>query len=181
MKTYTIIGGIAGVGKSSLLGVLKAQRTDLGMMIADQNIPALKLRKWMEQGIPLTQEMPVFEKTAEEIVKEALKREYRIRLFYVALDTAEESMERIQKRLRYGGLNVAAEKVLCQFSSRWEMLMRILPYCDEVECYDNTNGFLLCADYKSRILRWVGTVQPKWLTEFMRFYHDQIPDKRFCL
>lgn len=30
MKIYTIIGGVNGVGKSSLTGVLKDSRTDLG-------------------------------------------------------------------------------------------------------------------------------------------------------
>ena len=33
MKYYTIIGGVNGVGKSSLTGVLKKQRTDMGMII----------------------------------------------------------------------------------------------------------------------------------------------------
>ena len=33
MKIYTIIGGVNGCGKSSLTGALKAERTDLGMLI----------------------------------------------------------------------------------------------------------------------------------------------------
>ena len=33
MKTYTIIGGVNGTGKSSLTGVLKTQTTDLGIVI----------------------------------------------------------------------------------------------------------------------------------------------------
>ena len=33
MKTYTIVGGINGTGKSSLTGVLRTQTTDLGTVI----------------------------------------------------------------------------------------------------------------------------------------------------
>ena len=33
MKAYTIIAGVNGVGKSSLTGVLKAERNDLGCVI----------------------------------------------------------------------------------------------------------------------------------------------------
>lgn len=33
MKTYTIIGGVNGVGKSSLTGVLRSELTDLGAVI----------------------------------------------------------------------------------------------------------------------------------------------------
>ena len=40
MKTYTIIGGVNGTGKSSLTGVLKAQRNDLGRIIDVDKITA---------------------------------------------------------------------------------------------------------------------------------------------
>ena len=33
MKLYTIIGGVNGCGKSSLTGALKAERSDLGLLI----------------------------------------------------------------------------------------------------------------------------------------------------
>ena len=33
MRTYTIIGGVNGVGKSSFTGILKEQRSDLGILI----------------------------------------------------------------------------------------------------------------------------------------------------
>lgn len=32
-KVYTVIGGVNGAGKSSLTGVLKKERDDLGMII----------------------------------------------------------------------------------------------------------------------------------------------------
>ena len=40
MKTYTIIGGVNGTGKSSLTGVLKAQTNDLGRIIDVDKITA---------------------------------------------------------------------------------------------------------------------------------------------
>lgn len=40
MKTYTIIGGVNGTGKSSLTGVLKTQKTDLGRIIDVDKITA---------------------------------------------------------------------------------------------------------------------------------------------
>lgn len=40
MKTYTIIGGVNGTGKSSLTGVLKTQTTDLGIVIDVDKISA---------------------------------------------------------------------------------------------------------------------------------------------
>ena len=40
MRTYTIIGGVNGVGKSSFTGVLKERCTDLGIIIDVDKITA---------------------------------------------------------------------------------------------------------------------------------------------
>ena len=40
MKIYTIIGGVNGVGKSSLTGVLAAESNDLGVIIDTDKITA---------------------------------------------------------------------------------------------------------------------------------------------
>ena len=40
MRTYTIIGGVNGVGKSSFTGLLKEQRSDLGIIIDVDKITA---------------------------------------------------------------------------------------------------------------------------------------------
>lgn len=40
MKIYTIIGGVNGVGKSSFTGILKEQRSDLGILIDVNKITA---------------------------------------------------------------------------------------------------------------------------------------------
>lgn len=40
MKIYTIIGGVNGVGKSSLSGVLSAENTDLGIIIDTDKLTA---------------------------------------------------------------------------------------------------------------------------------------------
>lgn len=40
MKIYTIIGGVNGVGKSSLSGVLSAEKTDLGIIIDTDKLTA---------------------------------------------------------------------------------------------------------------------------------------------
>ena len=40
MRVYTIIGGVNGTGKSSLTGVLRAQRNDLGVIVDVDRITA---------------------------------------------------------------------------------------------------------------------------------------------
>ncbi len=71
MKTFTIIGGVNGAGKSSLTGVLKGQRKDLGIVIDVDKIAAAKaggdnlkggkiavrrIRDCLKKGVCFTQE-----------------------------------------------------------------------------------------------------------------------------
>ena len=44
MRTYTIIGGVNGVGKSSFTGVLKERCTDLGIIIDVDKITTVMKR-----------------------------------------------------------------------------------------------------------------------------------------
>ncbi|MCD8190262.1 MAG: hypothetical protein LUD78_08625 [Clostridiales bacterium] len=46
MKTFTIIGGVNGAGKSSLTGVLKGPLKDLGIIIDVDKIAATRGIKW---------------------------------------------------------------------------------------------------------------------------------------
>ena len=53
MKTYTIIGGVNGVGKSSFTGVLKERTIDLGTIIDVDKITAeLGEMPWPASKLP---------------------------------------------------------------------------------------------------------------------------------
>ena len=64
MKTYTIVGGVNGVGKSSLTGVLKSRTTDLGVIVDVDKITAQMggrasirmIEDCISKGISFTQE-----------------------------------------------------------------------------------------------------------------------------
>lgn len=183
MKQYTIIGGVNGVGKSSFTGVLKEQSTDLGTIIDVDKITAelggstlaggkaalLKIRNCISRGVSFTQETTLSGYKTEATAKQVKELGYCVRLFYVALDTAQESLERIQNRVNRGGHDIPRDDVLRRFSGRWEAVAKILPYCDEAEFYDNDNGFVKVAEYRNGELRTVGSYAPKWLLELQAY------------
>ncbi len=179
MKTYTIIGGVNGVGKSSFTGVLKEQSTDLGYIIDVDKITAelggnaltggkaalSKIRDCISRGVSFTQETTLSGYKTEATAKQVKELGYRVRLFYVALDTVQESLERIQNRVNRGGHDIPRDDVLRRFSGRWEAVAKVLPYCDEAEFYDNGNGFVKVAEYRNGEVRTIGSYEPKWLLE----------------
>lgn len=194
MKIYTIIGGVNGVGKSSLTGVLKDSRTDLGMIIDVDKITAelggnllsggkAALRKidfCLKRELSFTQETTLSGYRTEKTARLARDLGYLVRLYYVGLDSVEESLSRIQNRVNHGGHDIDREDVLRRFSGRWEALAAILPYCNEAVFFDNENGFEKVAEYSNGELRRVGERAPKWLRDFSSYLsstYENVPEE----
>ena len=183
MKNYTIIGGVNGVGKSSFTGVLKERSTDLGVIVDVDKITAelggntleggkaalRKLRECIDKGISFTQETTLSGRKTEATAKQVRELGYHVRLFYIGLDSAEESLSRIANRVKRGGHDIPCDDVIRRFAGRWEAVAKVLPYCNEAEFYDNDNGFTLVAEYRNGELRTVGSRVPRWLEELQEY------------
>jgi predicted ABC-type ATPase len=179
MKIYTIIAGVNGCGKSSLTGVLKTEIGHLGKIVDVDKITAacggnalegdkqaVKLiDECLEKEICFTQETTLSGKKTLDTIKRAIEKDYHIRLYYVGLDTLEESLLRIDNRVKKGGHHIAPEAVARRFAKRFDDLLMVLPYCDEATFYDNDNGFVPVAKYKNGELHFMAGHSPKWLQE----------------
>ena len=179
MKVYTIIGGVNGTGKSSLTGVLKTQTTDLGIIIDVDTITAQnggsaiqggrialeRIKDCLKKEISFTQETTLSGRKTEITAAQAKERGYYVRLYYVGLDTLEESLARIENRVRRGGHDIRDEDVQRRFAGRWEAVSKVLPYCDEARFFDNDNGFVEVAEYLNGELLLKGDKRPAWIQE----------------
>jgi len=182
MKNYTIVGGVNGVGKSSLSGVLKVERTDLGHIIdVDKlaveykcgaidagKIALLKIEECLGKGLSFTQETTLSGVRTEKTVRNAKESGYTVRLFYVGLNSLNESIERIQNRVSKGGHNIQEDDVGRRFEKRFDDVITILPYCDEVYFFDNENGFVEVGEYKNGEILCKGDYKPEWFAELIR-------------
>ena len=163
MKTYTIVAGVNGCGKSSLTGVLRTEIDNLGKIIDVDKITvscngnALQGGKkavaliddCLEKEICFTQETTLSGRKTLDTIKRAIAKDYYIRLYYVGLDTVDESLLRIANRVKKGGHDIEAEAVNRRFGKRFEDLLAVLPCCTEATFYDNDNGFVTVAKYKN--------------------------------
>lgn len=88
MKIYTIIGGVNGVGKSSFTGILKEQRSDLGILIdvnkitaelggnalADGKVALKKINECIEKGVSFTQETTLSGRRTAATAREVIEK-----------------------------------------------------------------------------------------------------------
>ena len=178
MKIYTIIGGVNGTGKSSLTGALRAERQDLGQVIDVDKLAALhggaiaggkaaieKVEYCLSRGLSFTQETTLSGVRTLHTIQRAREAGYFIRLYYIGLNTVEESLKRIQNRVAKGGHAIPQEDVQRRFAARFQDLARVLPYCDEAVFFDNDNGFVQVAQFRNGELLPLGDYQPVWVKE----------------
>ncbi len=186
MKIYTIIGGVNGVGKSSLSGVLSAESSDLGIIIDTDKLTAeqggdrikggkLAIRRiddCLEKGVNFTQETTLSGLRTVKTIRRARELDYFIRLYYIGVDSAEESISRIANRVRKGGHDIPTELVCRRFGKRFADLAAVLPYCNEVRLFDNENGFTETAEYRNGSLMIKTDRIPKWLNDLKTYLNE---------
>lgn len=182
MKTYTIVAGVNGCGKSSLTGVLRTEINNLGRIIDTDKITAAcggnlieggkkavaLIDECLEKEICFTQETTLSGRKTLATIQRAIAKDYYIRLYYVGLDTMEESLLRIENRVKRGGHHINTDTVASRFRKRFDDLLAVLPYCNEATFYDNDNGFVTVAKYKNGELQAVGELRPNWLKELIQ-------------
>ncbi len=185
MKTYTIIAGVNGAGKSSLTGVLRAQKNNLGKIIDVDKLTfenggnpieggkkAISIiDECLSKDICFSQETTLSGHKTLNTINKAIERGYYIRLFYVGLNTVEESIARIENRVLKGGHNIKDTDVKRRFAKRFEDLLNILSYCNEATFFDNENGFVKVAEYKNDEILTVGKYKPDWLNELIEMFN----------
>lgn len=178
MKTYTIIGGVNGVGKSSLLGVFVAVDSCLGLIIDTERAAGVENAErltddCLSKGISFTLETTLSGVKTLKTIKRARDLRYLVRLYYVGVGSLDESISRIQNRVRKGGHDIPEEDVKRRYNKRFEDLAKVLPYCNEVYFYDNENGFCEVAQYRNGSLIFTTKNIPEWLKEFSDFLNNR--------
>lgn len=175
MKQYTIIGGVSGVGKSSLSGILQQLLPDMGILIDPNRIAAqehcdrltaeklaiFKAKDCLKKGINFSQETTLSGRQTLQIIH------YHICLYDVGIRSAEESLLRIENRVRKGGHDTPVQNVYKQYENRFADLAAVLPYCDNVHFYDNENGFQKIASYQNGFIFPLTDRLPQWMQDFM--------------
>lgn len=184
MKIYTIIGGVNGVGKSSFTGALKAQpHNNLGVIIDVDKITAenggdliqggkqavQEINRCLENGYSFTQETTLSGIKTAKTIRAAKDKGYFIRLYYIGLDTLEESLARIRNRVQKGGHAIDSGSVERRFDARFDALLSILPYCDEAFLFDNQNGFVKVAEYSNGEIVPLTRQIPPWLETLLAY------------
>lgn len=97
------------------------------------------------------------------LFSELKKEKFFISLCYVGLESLELAKERVKIRVSKGGHDIKPQIIEKRYYESLENLAKIMPLCDEIKIYDNSQNLSLIGHIKNfRILKFQKT---NWLKE----------------
>lgn len=88
-------------------------------------------------------------KTIINNIKKAKEQGYTVRVCYIGLKNADLAVQRVNQRVSEGGHGIPEADVRRRYEQSLQNLKKIIPMCDSVEIYDNTEIFLCVAGYEN--------------------------------
>jgi len=182
MKTFTIIAGVNGVGKSGFLGARTnleqdELRIDADKIAAEYNISNIgagkialkKINEAIKSGESFTQETTLSSHQIVKTIQKAKENGYFIILYYIGIDTLEDILSRIENRVKHGGHNIPKSDVVRRLHKQKEKLKEVIPLVNLTIFCDNSNIYNQFARYyKNGYLGGIKT-ENKWIKVYPNF------------
>ena len=155
---YTIIGGINGVGKSTIYSSLPDNDIKaLGKRINVDEIVSVfgdwrdttaqfhagkqavkEIKKCLEAKIDFHQETTLSGQSVIHTAKTAKAMGFIVHLWYIFVSNTEIAKQRVHDRVANGGHGISDDIIERRSVTSLRSLRTIIPLCDEVWLYDNT-------------------------------------------
>lgn len=170
MKKYLIFAGVNGAGKSTFYtsNIVKKEDIPQERVNSDEILKekggdwkdsieqaiAMKeavrrINEYLKKGISFNQETTLTGNSIINNIKKAKQQGYTVNVYYVGLKSADLAVERVKQRVENGGHGISEEDIRRRYQQSLENLQKIVPLCDNVYIYDNTNHFRWVATYQN--------------------------------
>lgn len=184
MKKYILYAGVNGAGKSTLYQTTKCKdqmfrintdeilrefgdwRNMSDVMVAGK-IAIKRLKQYFADGVTFNQETTLCGKSTINAIIKAKEQGYIIELHYIGVDSVDIAKQRIRDRVEAGGHGIPEKDVERRYEESFKNLAAIIPHCDLVALYDNTNQFRRFAIIKQGKAVIMSRNVPQWYK--MRF------------
>lgn len=163
-KEYFIFAGVNGAGKSTLYNfypnipqnrinsdeILRESGGNWKSSTDQANAMKEAVRRindYLKRGISFNQETTLTGNSIINNIRKAKEQGYIVKVCYVGLESADLAIQRVQQRVEKGGHGIAEEDIRRRYEQSLNNLQKIIPICDKVEIYDNTEIFYWVASY----------------------------------
>jgi len=166
MKQYILFAGVNGSGKSTLYHTI-GEYLDLPRINTDEivatfgdwrnysdvvkagKIAVKSVKSCFDNGESFVQETTLCGRSILGNIRYAKENGYQIIVFYVGVNNVDIAKTRIASRVNAGGHGIPDKDVERRFDESFKNLKKIIPYCDIIHFYDNTEIFRYFASIKN--------------------------------
>ena len=187
-KKAIIFAGVNGAGKSTFYNMsqdipdfketIRINTDEIVREIGDWRNDAdqmkagkigIKLRnEAIRQGKSFNEETTLCGKTIIKLFEKLKENGYKINLYYVGLKNSDIALVRIKNRVANGGHNIPAEKVRKRYEESINNLEKVIPLCDSVSVFDNSESFRRLATIKEGKLIQKADKVPFWFNSKLK-------------
>lgn len=204
--TYVVFAGVNGAGKSTFyrsnLWQQEALDARMPRVNPDEIIAASgrdwaspadqmwagkqalgQIRTYFEKRESFNQETTLSGHAAIKRIKEAYGLGYKVRMFYIGVDSPKIAIERIGHRAEIGGHDIDERLVLRRFEASLKAFGEAFDFTHEAISLDNSQGFSTIAIWKNATLCWWSPEQNRlhpWLIDAMQSDDWREAPRRDC-
>lgn len=182
MKKYELFAGVNGAGKSTLYatkhgsnGEYRVNSDEILKNLGDWRDASLsakagkeavyRIKDYFKRGCSFNQETTLCGHSILRNIKRAKELGYVVVVHYVGLDSVDLAKQRIAYRVEHGGHGIADEDVERRYTESIKNLYTIIPVCDLVDLYDNTQRFRRFAIIRKGKLVRLSKNVPQWFNQ----------------
>lgn len=184
MKKYTIFAGCNGTRKTTLYqtnpSFKEIPRINMDEIVREfgswknqmdsikaGKIAVYKIKKYFSEGISFLQETTLCGNSILNNIKQAKIQGYSIIVYYVGVSSVEIAKERVKWRVDHGGHGIPESDIERRYIESFEKLKIILPLCDVLELYDNSEHFVRTARIENSVCVDKIIKCPLWVEELL--------------
>lgn len=159
---YIIVAGINGAGKSTLYRARPELFTDTKRLNADEilqqmggdwrknsdNFKAMRLEvKQLHEALSSGESIHVettlagHAKSQLNLIEKAHQNDYEVTLLYVAVNSAETAIKRVNERVELGGHGIEPDLIKKRYKQSNDNLPKVAYHADNVLIFDNSKRF----------------------------------------
>ena len=129
---------------------------------------AVKLLKaYFDDNVTFNQETTLCGRSILENIKKARNLGYKVEIHYIGVESVDICKERIGKRVAVGGHGIPDEDIERRYVDSLMNMKKVLPLCDRVYFYDNSESFTLAAISENGCIDIICDEVPEWLKEIL--------------
>jgi predicted ABC-type ATPase len=166
LKEYILFAGVNGAGKSTLYNLpdiqnLKRINTD-EILVADGGnwdnpkdaLSAMRkginlINTYLKEGTSFCQETTLTGKMILKLLVKAKESGYKIKMYYIGLESSDIAVERVKNRVKIGGHGIPEEDILRRYKVSMQNFKNVVKICDDVFVFDNSIIFRPIATFEN--------------------------------